>query len=703
MALILRFLLRCIGPASLLLMAGTVCGQSCETPAFDHDRASERAYVDSLIQATKRRLLALDKLPKTPRTDTARLELMTFVGTIHRSGVFHRDSSLLLARQVIDLARQKGNIKYQIKGLMLAEIYQRSIVYNFPESVRLNYRLLRLAECDTVLFEGCLRRVYRNLGKVCGKVGQFDEAIRYLTKAITLLHRSPQPDPITLADLYQSMAGTYVDQQKLAEAETYYGQALDLVRTHKGGQTSIAFLLNDLGRLHFRLKNYPKAATYLTEAATCWEGVKNTLPQANTLADLAEVQLAMGQPTEAIRQATRALALNRSGFAIKSTAYATLAGSYEVLNNWEKAFRFQRLYTDNREAERRSLSQTETMTIKAAFDRERMETTHRQENLLAGQKYQTLRKQAEIDRLRTGHKNEALLRFLEQEKLEQKLETESLNATNLRRQHTQQSVIKQLKISQLNDGLAAGARLRQQLFAGLFIISCLSLLLFYYLQSTRRKNRELERKNREIEAALVKGQTIERKRVAAELHDRVGSLLGATKMTIQTLDADAFSSKNKTIYQNSLHLLDDAALQVRQLSHNLIPDSLHDTGLVSALRELVNKLNGANRTRFTLDYTALPQLRLTDSVEFNLYVVCLELCTNVLKHAQAENAIITLCQSGTSLYLTLSDDGVGLTDQTGVGIGLKNSRNRMQKMGGTFRVEPNVPGLGMLATVSVAV
>ena len=462
-------------------------------------------------------------------------------------------------------------------------------------------------------------------------------------------------------------------------------------------------MLNDLGRLHFRLKNYSKAATYLTEAATCWEGVKNTLPQANTLADLAEVQLAMGQPTEAIRQATRALALNRSGFAIKSTAYATLAGSYEVLNNWEKAFRFQRLYTDNREAERRSLSQTETMTIKAAFDRERMETTHRQENLLAGQKYQTLRKQAEINRLKTGHKNEVLLRFLEQEKLEQKLETESLNATNLRRQHTQQSVIKQLKISQLNDGLAAGARLRQQLFAGLFIISCLSLLLFYYLQSTRRKNRELERKNREIEAALVKGQTIERKRVAAELHDRVGSLLGATKMTIQTLDADAFSSKNKTIYQNSLHLLDDAALQVRQLSHNLIPDSLHDTGLVSALRELVNKLNGANRTRFTLDYTALPQLRLTDSVEFNLYVVCLELCTNVLKHAQAENAIIALCQSGTSLYLTLSDDGVGLTDQTGAGIGLKNSRNRMQKMGGTFRVEPNVPGLGTLATVSVAV
>ena len=314
MALLFRFLLRCLAPVGLLLTGQTAGAQSYETPAFDHDRAADRAYVDSLVRATKRRLLTLDKLPKTPCADTARLELMTFVGTVHRSGIFHRDSSLLLARQVIGLAGRKGNIKYQIKGLMLAEIYQRSIVYNFPEAVRLNYRLLQLAERDTVLFESYRRRVYRNLGKVCAKIGQFNEAIRYLTKAVTLLHRSPTPDPLTLADLYQSMAGTYVGQQKLAEAETYYGRALDLARTQKGGQTSIAFLLNDLGRLHFGLKNYPKAAAYLTEAATCWEGVKNTLPQANTLADLATVQLAMGQPNEAIRQATRALALNQSGF-----------------------------------------------------------------------------------------------------------------------------------------------------------------------------------------------------------------------------------------------------------------------------------------------------------------------------------------------------------------------------------------------------
>lgn len=187
--------------------------------------------------------------------------------------------------------------------------------------------------------------------------------------------------------------------------------------------------------------------------------------------------------------------------------------------------------------------------------------------------------------------------------------------------------------------------------------------------------------------ALIKGQTIERKRVATELHDRVSSLLGATKMTFQTIDADILSPRNRKLYENSLNLLNDAATQVRELSHNLIPEQLLQQDLGVSLKNLVKKLNLMGKTVFSLSCESAGQLPLTQEAKFNLYVICLELCTNILRHAQAKHAHIQLIRQDNWLAVQVNDDGIGLINTTEAGIGLQNIQERAETIGAQFRLK----------------
>jgi signal transduction histidine kinase len=238
-------------------------------------------------------------------------------------------------------------------------------------------------------------------------------------------------------------------------------------------------------------------------------------------------------------------------------------------------------------------------------------------------------------------------------------------------------------------------QIQERLLVGGLVI--LVLLMGFVLFTNYR----LRQKNRAISVAHLQGQTLERQRVAADLHDNLGTTLSSLQWTLSALNKRNLTTEERNVYQTLTQRLDQAYNDVRLLAHNLMPIQLAKTGLAGALQTFMEQINRNNAVRFAL--TLPPDLpRFEARTEFEVYSICLELCTNILKHAQASEARITLILNDNQLNLTVTDNGVGLTDEMSEGRGLQNIRARAEGLGGTWEVGSE-PGQGVTHQITVPV
>lgn len=218
------------------------------------------------------------------------------------------------------------------------------------------------------------------------------------------------------------------------------------------------------------------------------------------------------------------------------------------------------------------------------------------------------------------------------------------------------------------------------------------------------RNRLLNRKNAELKAALLQGQTTERQRVAADLHDNLGTTLSALQWNLEAMDKSRFTATEQSVYEAIHQQVSQVYMDVRLLSHNLLPDELEKQGLAVALRTLVDKMNRNTLMHFYLTGAdTLP--RLNRQTEFELYSICLELINNSLKHAKATEGFVGISQADGILNLTVGDNGVGLIDpdgQRGEGRGLQNVAARVNALSGTWSVE-SVQGVQHRITVPIKI
>ena len=196
---------------------------------------------------------------------------------------------------------------------------------------------------------------------------------------------------------------------------------------------------------------------------------------------------------------------------------------------------------------------------------------------------------------------------------------------------------------------------------------------------------DLMKKNKEIKEALFKGQSIERKRVAGELHDNLSSLLSALKMSLQALKIEKFNPNEQKIMVNIKEMMNSAYSEVRNISHNILPEDLDKKGLIFAIEKLFEKINLSNQTQFMLTQN-IDNERIDSRFEFNIYSIILEIANNVIKHANANTAIFKIQKTENSLNLTFSDDGIGFDPNTiKKGVGLRNIQSRVDAMNGDIQ------------------
>lgn len=220
----------------------------------------------------------------------------------------------------------------------------------------------------------------------------------------------------------------------------------------------------------------------------------------------------------------------------------------------------------------------------------------------------------------------------------------------------------------------------------LAIASLIALVVF--LSFVYYRNFLLRRQNKALQAALLEGQTQERKRVAADLHDNLGSTLSALRWSIEAINQTKLEPTEQEVYRHVQSTIEQAYNQVRLLSHNLFPEELEKQGIWKALEQLVRKLNRTTSITFLL---TLPeqQQRLTSRMEFELYSICLELINNILKHAEATEAQLVFEITGAELHLRVVDNGKGMSSPNIEGKGLRNIAERVKALDGTWKVLGN--------------
>jgi two-component system, NarL family, sensor kinase len=221
-------------------------------------------------------------------------------------------------------------------------------------------------------------------------------------------------------------------------------------------------------------------------------------------------------------------------------------------------------------------------------------------------------------------------------------------------------------------------------------------LVFYFFKN----NQQLKTKNREIEEALLKGQTIERKRVAQELHDNLSAKISGIRWRLEAIEPDFKIEKHKKIYESSVNALAEVYTDVRLIAHNLLPAELETKGLSVALQSLTKELNGLNKTEFSLNIPSTIG-RFQNKIEYELFSIVLELSNNILKHSQAKNALISLETEKNILKLLVSDNGIGIDeDSIKRGMGMSNLKSRVASLNGKMTIENRE---GVCAVIGVPV
>jgi signal transduction histidine kinase len=204
-------------------------------------------------------------------------------------------------------------------------------------------------------------------------------------------------------------------------------------------------------------------------------------------------------------------------------------------------------------------------------------------------------------------------------------------------------------------------------------------------QELSEANQELIRKNQEISEALFKGQSIERTRVASALHDNLGGSMAAVKWMLESIDTEKLSEDDRKVYQNALNITAETYSDVRFMSHNFIPEVLAQLGLQNAVKKLCHEISQTNRLQMSFEDKTFSEF--THQIELEIYSICLELITNILKHSKATEAKILMQEDESTLTITVVDNGIGMNEKDKNGKGLKNISKRLEAIKG--KIETN--------------
>ncbi|MBE0480010.1 MAG: GAF domain-containing protein [Dehalococcoidia bacterium] len=213
-----------------------------------------------------------------------------------------------------------------------------------------------------------------------------------------------------------------------------------------------------------------------------------------------------------------------------------------------------------------------------------------------------------------------------------------------------------------------------------------------------RLYQELQRKEemrRELLHLVISAQEEERRRIARGLHDEISQALTSFAVNLETIaaslpaDTGTFKEKLKTQQRLVLKTLDE----IHKVIWELRPTLLDDLGLVAAVEWLGETHLEPAGVKSHLETAGLER-RLPTRVETELFRIIQEAMTNIVRHASAESANISLEYEEEAVTAHIEDDGIGFNveentraTRNGHGLGLLSMKERAELLGGALSIQ----------------
>ncbi|MDI5887123.1 MULTISPECIES: sensor histidine kinase [Flavobacterium] len=232
-----------------------------------------------------------------------------------------------------------------------------------------------------------------------------------------------------------------------------------------------------------------------------------------------------------------------------------------------------------------------------------------------------------------------------------------------------------------------------------FLLMGLVLVLFFYFSRKKIIQKELEKKDLEIQyqkellSAVIITQEEERKRIAQDLHDDISS-----KLNIVSLNSHLLTTSNLTenevveITTNIISLTTKALDNSRKIAHGLLPPVLDKFGLHAGVEELCLEFSSSKAVK--VNYENKTAFDITDNDKhLHVFRILQELMNNSLRHGKASFISIVFENKNEKNWCFYTDDGIGFeikNNENQKGLGMKNIESRIAFLNSKMILESSI-------------
>ncbi len=245
----------------------------------------------------------------------------------------------------------------------------------------------------------------------------------------------------------------------------------------------------------------------------------------------------------------------------------------------------------------------------------------------------------------------------------------------------------------------------------LVLVIGLVIFIIFHQRKVLRYQLQLQKMEHDQQKVLIQAsvrlQEEERQRIAADLHDDAGPLLATARLYLnENLVNQDKATQLQSIFQ-ARQILDDTIQLVRNISHSLMPPTLKNFGLESAINDATQKISGSGSINASSRFHEYKE-RLKPEKELLVYRMVQELINNILKHSTASFIHITQNMHGNHFILRIHHDGRGIVQadfekltKSNIGLGLKNISSRLRVAQGKIHFEKDASGTYYKVTMEI--
>lgn len=504
---------------------------------------------------------------------------------------------------------------------------------------------------------GTFIKAKAKIGNICADKGENVKALSNYQEALNKAESIN--DKKAKAGILKNIGALYISWKKFDQALSYYEQS-EKIATEINEQELIADCQNNKGTVYEQLLQYGKALTAYKNALDLY--TRKNIPDkiSMALSNIAIVYKYQKNYAASLNYNQRALALSvKMGDKwIMAATYNNIGSLYGEMGDYKKA----ESYCQQSIALAKKINAIEI--VESAYD------TMSEVAAKAGD-YKNAFKYHKLF-------SESNSQFINIENTRQLSELSVKFETEQKKKLIQQQ---QFEISRRN----------YWLFGSVVLLLLFAVVAFLVIRNNRyRQEKRLQaeiHKQQEIATrSLFEGEQKERIRLARDLHDSIGQMLSVVKMNVSNLN---YQYKEDTSITGTLELVDKTIAEVRNISHNLIPEELN-FGLFTAIENMCDKVNAGGATKVEMDIPEdMREYQFEKANELSIYRIVQEVLNNMVKHSEASQIVISALRNENSLLINIRDNGKGF-DTSKInelkGLGWKNIAARVNMLDGRLQV-----------------